>query len=119
MLVAAAHFQLRDYNKAQRYLDSALDWGCSRRLIVQIIFAGLHTTLGRIAALREDQEKMRCHFTNSVENIVGDKETETAAFIRRVRELTKIGLLSEATSEIEEEIKKIVTGPEILAKFQA
>lgn len=50
LLAAAGHQQLGNMAAARQFTRLAQDWGCSKKLVGQILIAGVHNTLGRAAA---------------------------------------------------------------------
>lgn len=66
LLAAAGHFQTGDMDKTRLFIRLAIDWGCSKKLVSQMLIAGVHNTLGLIAALDEDQQRSIKHFESSV-----------------------------------------------------
>lgn len=66
LLAAAGCLQTDQLNQARQYLRLALDWGCSHRLISQILAAGVHNSLGRAAALAGQQARALKHFECSI-----------------------------------------------------
>ncbi len=66
LLIASAHQQQDDHDRARSWVKQALNWGCPPRSVAQILVAGVHNTLGRIAALHEDSERVEKHFKNAI-----------------------------------------------------
>lgn len=66
LLTAAGHAQLGDMATARQLIDLAEDWGCSKRLIAQILIAGVHNSLGRAAANIGQEARAFAHFKDSV-----------------------------------------------------
>lgn len=66
LLAAAGHAQLGDIAMAKQLIDMAEDWGCSKRLIAQILIAGVHNSLGRAAANIDQEARALNHFKNSI-----------------------------------------------------
>ena len=66
LLVAAGHQQLGNMELAKKYIYLASDWGCSRELILQILIAGVHNTLGNACILDDKIEKAQYHYLTSV-----------------------------------------------------
>ncbi len=85
LLVAAAHFQLGRNQEAQRFLQSALDWGASHRQAVQILMSGVHHCLAEAHGLLGRAENAHSHHLDALRTggVPGDAE-----LLARVR-LTK------------------------------
>lgn len=90
LVVASAWLQLGDSAAARRYLRLALDWGCDKQLAAQILTAGVHNTLGRAAAIADDQARIEQHFRQAVAG--SDSQIESASLGRRHVELHRLGL---------------------------
>jgi len=104
LLIASAHQQLDDHDNAQRLVHSALDWGCPKRLVAQILIAGVHNTLGRVAALSEDESRIAHHFQASIAAIRA-RDAELVCHARSVREMTRLGLLPQAAALVEKQLQ--------------
>lgn len=89
-LVASAWAQAGDPTTAQRFLHQALDWGCDKRLVTQLLVAGMHNTLGRAAAIAGDQVRLEQHFRRAVAG--SGNQIERASLGRRHVELQRLGL---------------------------
>ena len=96
LLAAAAQLQLGKHEIARCYIDASLEWECSQQVIAKILIAGLHNTLGRIAALTEKDEKSKQHFKNAIETMIGDMQIETAGHTRVLREMANMSLIPQA-----------------------
>lgn len=66
LLAAAGHFQLGNQQEAHRFIRLAEDWGCSRKLVAQILISGTHNSLGCAAALIGRQPRALEHFHHAV-----------------------------------------------------
>lgn len=110
LLKASAHQQLGCHNEARKFTRMALDWGCSPRVVAQIMIAGVHNTLGRIAALKQDEDRIDSHFAKAVDVIAEGGRTELVSHARAVREMTKMGLLPQAAGLVDKELKATESG---------
>lgn len=67
VLVAAGHAQRGNQEKLQQFIRLAQDWGCSRKLISQVLISGVQNSLG-LASLAADQtDRAALFFEQSVE----------------------------------------------------
>lgn len=105
LLIASAHIQLNNEADARRLTRQALQWGCSPRSAAKVLSAGVHNTLARVAALRGREEKTIHHFRSSVE-VVDRKNVDLIAHARSVREMTKLGLVDQASVLIDRQIEQ-------------
>jgi len=103
LLAASGHQQLGDMAMALRWGRTALTWGCPRKLVAQVLTAGVHNTLGRAAVLLQDDRRIKAHFQSAV----GPVDVQQAGLIghaRMVREMGRMHLLPQALRLIEDEI---------------
>ncbi|QQE90051.1 hypothetical protein [Azotobacter chroococcum] len=66
LLAAAGQLQTGASGEARKLIQLAQKWGCSRRLIGQILIAGVHNNLGRAAASGGQEAYALKHFKSSV-----------------------------------------------------
>jgi cephalosporin hydroxylase len=90
-LVAAGHLQLADTNAARHFIRLALKWGCSKKLVGQILVAGVYNSLGRAAAIAGQQDCAAAYFHSSV--AVGTPESDSALIgvARTNHQLAQVG----------------------------
>lgn len=66
LLAAAGHLQQGDTQVARQFTQLAKDWGCSKKLISQILIAGVHNSLGRAAAVNGEGQRALQHFESAI-----------------------------------------------------
>lgn len=66
LLVAAGLLQTGDASAAREFVRLAQDWGCGKKLVSQILIAGVHNSLGRAAAISNQQHRALQHFENAI-----------------------------------------------------
>jgi hypothetical protein len=66
LLVAAGHMQQGDMQIARQFTRLAQDWGCSKKLLSQILIAGVHNSLGRASAINGDGQRALQHFESAI-----------------------------------------------------
>ena len=66
LLTAAGHLQIGNPNEGMQYIRLAKDWGCSKKLLLQILSAGVHNSLGRAAARSGQQQRAFKHFEQAI-----------------------------------------------------
>jgi len=104
LLIASAHQQLGAHEKARTYTRMSLNWGCPPRVVAQVLIAGVHNTLGRAAALKQDEPRITHHFEASVAAI-GTKDTALVSHARAVREMARMGLLPQAATLVDKQLQ--------------
>lgn len=89
LLAAAGHFQRGDKNTAYRFVRLAQDWGCSRKLIAQMLISGAYNALACAAACLDQPARATANFRSAVElgGVPGDADLLTEA--RAIRQLTQ------------------------------
>ncbi len=104
LLIASAHQQLGEHEKARKFTRLAIDLGCPHQIVAQVLIAGVHNTLGRAAALKQDEARIARHFKASVAAI-STKDSGLVSHARSVREMTRIGLLPQIANLIDKEFQ--------------
>lgn len=66
LLAAAGHQQIGDMSATRQFTRLAQDWGCNKKLVSQILIAGVHNTLGSVAALGKEERHALKHFETSI-----------------------------------------------------
>jgi hypothetical protein len=66
LLAAAGHLQQGNSSEARLFTRLAQEWGCSKKLISQILISGVHNTLGRTAAISNQQDRALQHFESAI-----------------------------------------------------
>lgn len=66
LLAAAGRLQKGNSEEARLFLKLAEDWGCEKRLIGQILIAGAHNSLGRVAASAGLDARAVEHFEHAI-----------------------------------------------------
>lgn len=66
LLAAAGLLQNGQDAKAKQFVRLSRDWGVSKKLIIQILIAGVHNSIGRAAAIGNQQHRALQHFENSI-----------------------------------------------------
>jgi hypothetical protein len=67
VLVAAGHSQCGNLDKFQQFIRLAQDWGCSRKLISQVLISGVQNSLGRASLAAGQPERAKLFFEQSVQ----------------------------------------------------
>lgn len=99
LMVAAGHLQSRNANAARQFIRLARDWGCSKKLIAQILVAGVHNSLGRAAALGGQMPRALKHFNQSVATGTPASDIRLIGQARVTEQLAQLGLLEKGTGK--------------------
>jgi hypothetical protein len=92
LLVAAGHMQQGDFQIARQFTHLAQDWGCSKKLVSQILIAGVHNNLGRAAAINGDAQRALQHFEDAIATVSPAGEVRLLTHARLSEQLNQIGL---------------------------
>ncbi|HCN70051.1 MAG TPA: hypothetical protein DIT03_17820, partial [Candidatus Accumulibacter sp.] len=99
LLAAAAHLQTNDTAAARQLTRLAVDWGCGKRLVTQILVAGVHNSLARAAALAGQQARALGHFESAIATGSPASEVRLATRARTGEQFAQLGLLWTGLSE--------------------
>lgn len=99
LLVASGHLQSNNSTVARQFIRLAQDWGCSKKIIAQILISNVHNSLGRAAATSGNQSKASEHFGNAIAIGTPGSEVRLVAQARLGEQLRQLGLpgLTEAS----------------------
>lgn len=111
LLVASANSQTGNDTRARELVSAALDWGCPPRLVAQVLAAGVHNSLGRAAALNQDEKRLTHHFSAAVTTVAGSEQARLVSEARAVREMSRLGLLPQAAQLLDKTISEIQAEP--------
>ena len=92
LLAAAGHSAQGNVSEARQYTRLALDWGCSKKLVSQILIAGVHNTLGRVAAISGQQQCALQHFQASLKVGAPQSDVRLLSQARVSQQLSQLGL---------------------------
>ena len=67
LLVCAGHGQLGNLGMQRQFARLAIDWGCSKRLVSQILISGVHNSLGCSYSALGRFDKARLYFNESIQ----------------------------------------------------
>jgi len=94
LIIASAWQQQGDHVAARCFIRQAIEWGCDKKLIAQLLIAGVHNTLGRATAISQDENRALEHFQSAVKGVHGG--VKRAGEARTLRELAQLGLLPQS-----------------------
>jgi hypothetical protein len=89
VLVAAGHSQCGNQEKLQQFIRLAQDWGCSRKLISQVLISGVQNSLGRASLVAGQTDRAKLFFEQSVQTGMpgADLKLLANARVRQQRQL--------------------------------
>jgi FkbM family methyltransferase len=81
LLAAAGRLQAgNNTEEAKKLIRLAQDWGIGKKLISQILIAGVHNSIGRAAAIGNQQQRSLQHFENVI--LIGIPIAEKRLFVQ-------------------------------------
>jgi hypothetical protein len=103
LLAAAGHAQLGDAEQARQYIRLARDWGCSKKLISQVLISGVHNSLARAAAAGGQAHKTAVHFESAIRIGMPNLDSLLMTQARAQQQLNDMGLVDKFTLYAESE----------------
>lgn len=91
MLCGAAHQQLDNLDQARELMNKARQWGASKAQVVQVLAAGVHNVLGRVAALNGLDDQSLGHFRSAIALETDKLPSNVALKARATSELQSLG----------------------------
>lgn len=101
LLAAAGRLQTGQDAEARQYIRLAQDWGVSKKLISQILIAGVHNSLGRSAALAGQQPQALKHFESAIRVGTPGGDIRLLAQARINEQLQQLKILGQKTQFLE------------------
>ncbi len=92
LLAAAGHLQRGNSKAARQFIHHAHDWGCTKKLISQILIAGVHNSLGRASAISGHQPSAMKHFENAITLGTPRSDVRLNTEARTLRQRAQLGL---------------------------
>lgn len=104
LLSAAGHSQLGAQEEARQRVRLAMSWGCSRRLVAQVLAAGVHNSLGRAAASAGMAPRALEHLRSAVALGTPGADLRLMSQARINEQYRQIGLLAPQPNAEEEKL---------------
>lgn len=102
LLVGAALQQAGEEAKAASFIRTARDWGCSKRLVAQILIAGVHNSLARAAIISGAHEQAEEHFRLAVTSGSPGIDLPLLAQMRALKEMQRMGLINALPTSVQQ-----------------
>lgn len=97
LLAAAGRLQTGgNDSEARQFIRLAQSWGASKKLINQILIAGVHNSLGRAAAISNQRQRASQHFENAITVGMPGSDTKLLTRARIDGELNQFGILDDS-----------------------
>ncbi len=105
LLAAAGRLQVGNDTEARQYIRLAKDWGVGKRLISQILIAGVHNSLGRAYMAKGEEKLALNHFEDAIRIVQPGTDRRLIGEARAVREAAQLGLLPQAARLMDTQLK--------------
>jgi hypothetical protein len=93
LLAAAGRLQIGQASEARQYIRLAQDWGVSKKLLIQLLAAGVHNSLGRAAAMAGEQSRALQHFEAAIQTGTPGSDDRLLTQARTNEQFSQLGLL--------------------------
>lgn len=101
LLAAAGRLQTGHDAEAKSYIRFALDWGVSKKLMSQILIAGVHNSIGRAAVYANQQHRALYHFEKAIQIGTPGTDANLLAQARKDAHQSQLGItLAEGYTEV-------------------
>ena len=107
LLAAAGRLQTGRDAEAKAYIRLAQDWGVSKKLISQILIAGVHNSLGRAYMAKGEDKPALNHFEDAIRIVQPGADRRLIGEARAVREAAQLGLLPQAARLMDIQMKDV------------
>ena len=100
LLAAAGRLQVGQDAEANAYISLAHDWGVSKKLISQILIAGVHNSIARAAAICNQQQRALQHFESSIQIGTPGADTKLLTQARIQHQLAQLPIVGQGQPSI-------------------
>lgn len=107
LLAAAGRLQTGQDAGAKTYVRLAQDWGVSKKLISQILIAGVHNSIGRAATIGNQQHRALQHFENAITIGTPGADAKLLTQARNGYQLSQIGIEPQENGQLRFSSKKV------------
>lgn len=111
LLAGAANAHMGDRGAARALIRQAVAWGCGRELTARIVASMVHNSLGRLAAALDDDSGATRNFETAINLVETRADASLLARTRRVREITRMGLLPDSAKLLGEDLRAARSAP--------
>ena len=95
LLAAAGNLQTSNTAAAKQLIQLAKEWGCSKKLITQLLVAGVHNSLGKASAITGQEQKALGHFEAAIRIGSPGSDARLLAPARINLQLSQLGIPSQ------------------------
>ncbi len=110
VLVAAALTHQGETDRARHLAAQALRWGAERRVVTRVMLSAVENSLGRTAALLEDDSAAR-HFKTAIQLVEPRADADLLGRTRHVRETLRLGMSEDVMGMLGDEVATLRQAP--------
>ena len=92
LMKGSAHQTLGDHEEARRCINMALDWGCNKELVAQVLLSDMYNTLGRATAIHGKLDVAYKHFRTAIKLGSPDAGLELVNELRAKNQISSLDL---------------------------
>lgn len=116
ILVAAAHAQSGDMDRARHFARQAAKWGCHREIMARVLISSVHNSLARAALGLRREAAAQAHFEQAISLVEPRADIALLTQVRRTRESIRMGLFPEAAQALGAELDLLREKPDMRTK---
>jgi len=94
LLAAAGRLQIGLTDEAKQFIRLANEWGVSKKLLIRILAAGVHNSLGRAAAIIGEEQRALQHFHSAVATGSPGSEARLLTSVRINKQYQQLGIVA-------------------------
>lgn len=111
LLAAAGQMQKNNLAAAQQLVRMAQDWGCSKRMVSQVLVAGVYSSLGKATFLAGDQQHALLHYKTAASLANQKANAVLLAEVQITRETRALEELQQQARQIKQQKVPILPTP--------
>lgn len=111
LLAAAGQIQSNNTHAAHQLIRMAQDWGCSKRMVSQVLVAGVYSSLGKAALIAGDQHRAVGHYKTAASLANQKASAGILAEVQIFRETRALEAAEQQARQIEQKKAPVLPTP--------
>ena len=111
LLAAAGQIQSNNPHAAQQLIRMAQDWGCSKRMVSQVLVAGVYSSLGKATLIAGDQHRAVAHYKTAASLANQKANACMLAEVQIFRETRALEAVQQQARQIEQQKAPVLPSP--------
>lgn len=111
LLAAAGQMQSNNTPAAQQFIRMAQDWGCSKRMVSQVLVAGVYSTLGKATLIAGDQQRALGHYKTAASLANQKANAGMLAEVQIIRETRALAAVQQQARQIAQQKTPVLPTP--------